>query len=146
MLKILTLSIIISFALLFLSNCSSDDPYISDISQCLEKASKFTALEDEQPVESEKFAVLTISGGKTHVHLDEIGLYCDSNLKLKTSYARDTLKLKEYWEDEGNMSMTSCSCVSSLDLTLESKYNNVKYLVYAHALGGRNQIFPVRYE
>jgi len=152
MLKILTFSITISFAFLFLNNCSFDnhDPYLGDISKCLEKdkyefASKVAALADEPPVEAERFAVLTLSGDKTHIHLDEISLSCSSNLKIKTSYDSDTLKVKEYWEDKGNSFNSSCSCISSFDLTLESRYDNVKYLVYTYE-SGRNQIFPVIYE
>jgi hypothetical protein len=93
----------------------------------------------------ENVAVLTNSNNKTHIHLDSIGGFCKSNIKIKSNYTVDTLKLEEYWDENEGRLVTGCSCILSLDLTLESKYDDVKYLVYTYDHGS-SQIFPVIYK
>ncbi|MCL1955793.1 MAG: hypothetical protein FWF63_00590 [Fibromonadales bacterium] len=114
-------------------------PDLSSISKCLQTQSKFA----EKPLA--EFAVLTDSYGKTHIHLDEIELFCSSSLKIRTSYTVDTLKLEEFWDERENNFNSKCSCNSSLDLTLNYMYYDVKYLVYNYVDGG-TRIFPVTYK
>ncbi|MDR2583196.1 MAG: hypothetical protein LBC75_06925 [Fibromonadaceae bacterium] len=185
MLKTFAFSIMISFALLCLSNCGGSDssglyvdgnniirnkdgdsvgilvgckstattpitacggnsypysyPDLSSISKCLRTQSKSA----EEPLA--EFAVLTDSDDKTHVHLNEIELFCSSSLKVGIKYTVDTLKLEEFWDENENNFNSKCSCNSSLDLTLNYRYDNIKYLVYNYVDGG-TRIFPVRYE
>ncbi len=149
MLKISIASLLLAF---FLNACNSSDEDTSDedgyvgSSQCLDRLHKQINDEPFEPFsEVEKFAVITNSNGKTHVHLNSIGLYCSSNVRIKASQAIDTLKLEEYWPDEGSL-VTACSCNSSWDLTLnlpyESTGKSIKYVVYTYTHGD-NLVFPV---
>jgi len=146
MLKTLMLSITILSALLCLGGCGNSEPseYSENslIMQCQEHLSKPLVAE-----EIEEVAVLTNSKGQTHIHLDGIVGYCASNIKIRTSCTADTLNLKEYWPSEGRAN-ASCSCILSLDLTIESIGDDIKYLVYTYTKesGLSSKIFPVRYE
>jgi len=149
MLKTLTFLMTISLALFCLSSCSdskpsesSETPEESLIRQCKEHVSKPLVAE-----EVENFAILTNSKGKTYIHLDGIGGYCDSSIKIRTSLAEDTLKLEEYWPEDGLNYNSKCSCISSLDLTIESVGDGVKYLLYSYVdAGGAQDIFSVLYK
>jgi len=143
MLKVSVFLLTISFALLCLSGCGDSEPSENSlIMQCQEHLSKSLVAE-----EVEEVAVLTNSKGQTHIHLDGIVGYCASNIKIKTSCTADTLNLKEYWPSEGRAN-ASCSCILSLDLTIESVGDDIKYLVYTYTKesGLSSKIFPVRYE
>jgi len=144
MLKTLTLLMTILLALFCLSSCSDSEPSepFELIMQCQRSLSKPLVAE-----EVEEFAVLINSDGKTHIHLDEIGGYCASNVKIKSGCTADTLKLEEYWPKEGRDN-SSCSCILSLDLTIESVGDDIKYLVYTHTKdsGLGSKIFPVLYK
>jgi hypothetical protein len=145
-------SMMISFALLCLSNCSNSEPSKpsdSNLSiECLKKAKK--PLVEVEVFESEKLAILTNSNSKTHIHLDEITLNCaatDPRFKINHIVDMDTLKLDGVYYNGG---LAKCNCLSSLDLTIESIAigDNIKYLSYTdhdqpHIY---TTIFPVKYE
>jgi len=152
MLKSLTFSItVVAFALLCLSNCSDSGDLKPEASGSLDPLSIFKCQEHLSKSlvaeEIEQLAVLTNSKGKTHVHLDKIGGYCSSNIKIKTECVADTLKLEEYWPEEGSF-RSKCGCTLSLDLFIDSVGDDIKYLLYTHAedTGVGPSIFPVRYK
>jgi len=147
MLKIFTFSIILSSALLCLSSCSSSEPSKpspeTNLSvKCLGHAKPLVGT---QIFESEEFAILTNSNGKTHIHLAEIGLNCaatDSRFKINHTVDVDTLKLVGEYS-----ALANCGCTSSLDLTIESVGDGIKCLVYDDDYdSGVTRIFPVKYE
>jgi len=152
MLKTLAFSITISFALLFLSNCSNSEPSKDSSNQnglyikCQRTIGAKKTLAEAEIFESEEFAVLTNSNGKTHIHLDEIGLNClaadPKFFRITLAVDADTLKLNEEFYMDAR---ASCSCKSSLDLDIESIGNSIKYLVYNYE-DGYSVIFPVKYE
>jgi hypothetical protein len=157
MLKIFVFSTAISFALLCLSNCSEKSSSDSNslYVKCLRPEGKFVVLANsndndntEEPlVEAERFALLTNSGGKTHVHLDEISLNCaataPSEFEISHAVDGDSLKLNESYP----RGLAKCNCNSSLDLTIESVGDSIKYLVYIYENAGEYQsIFPVIYK
>jgi hypothetical protein len=90
--------------------------------------------------EDEKIAVLTNQRSVTNVHLPLVHRCCESNVKIKANKTNDTLKLKEYFPD-GDYYASKCSCSSTLDITLETKEDNIKYVVYED-----QYVYPVKYE
>jgi hypothetical protein len=156
MLKTFVFITIILSVFLLLNACGTkeqSDPHLNSNFKCLQTQGKFAVMAnsndndnaEELLVEIERLAILTNSNNKTHIHLDSIGGFCASNIKIKSNYTVDTLKLEEYWDENEGRINTACSCILSLDLTLESKYDDVKYLAYTYDHGG-SQIFQVRYE
>ncbi len=147
MLKSFAFLAAISFALLCLSNCGNSEPSKESNNleaKCLEHIGHII---NKKTFVEEEFAVLTTdSNGKTHVHLNEIVLNCAASqpgFEISHVVDNDTLKLNESY----TRGLAKCSCNSSLDLTIESIGDGIKYLVYTYEYTEGNQsIFPVKYE
>ncbi|MDR2594095.1 MAG: hypothetical protein LBC87_04920, partial [Fibromonadaceae bacterium] len=113
--------------------------------KCQEHTGAKKSLVGAAEVYEEEFAVLTNSNGKTHIYLAEIGLNCAAQdpkiFSINHAVDFDTLKLVGKYDVLAN-----CGCTSSLDLTIESVGNDIKYLAYSNYGEDFTQIFPVRYK
>jgi hypothetical protein len=141
-------TVAILFVLLACGTKEQSEPHLNSNFKCISHIGMEKPLVAEEAEEVENVAALTNSKGKTHIHLDSIGGYCSSNIQIRTSCAADTLKLEEYWPEDGGRINSKCSCILSLDLTIDSIGDNFKYLVYHHeeSTGLYQKIFPVIYK
>jgi len=143
----------ISIALLCLSNCGDSEPFknsndlIVEI-KCLNHTENIITrkpLVGVETFEIEKFAVLTDSNGKTHIHLDKVGLDCAATnpdfFRINYAVDGDTLKLNGVYKY--NIRAGCGGCTSPLDFTIESMDDGIKYVVYNEDYS-EPQIFQVK--